>query len=885
MQVSVHRSSASRPTRRVPIVAACLAFGFVLLVTLDQADADKAAAEILPVDVIQRGKAIYMESCADCHGQRGEGTDDAYPDPLVGDDSIGQLASIVSDTMPEGEPELCEGEDAAAVAAYMHEAFYSEAARIRNRPPRFVLQRLTANQLRQSISDLYATFEGVPGQLESHGVKGLYFDASRWKKEALRFERIDPFIDFDFGKESPANSIGSKEFYILWEGGLKVDHTGLYEIVVRSSLSMTMDFGRDKRKLIDNHVQSGDKTEFRRTLYLTAGRVYPFQIEFIQRKRKTEQPPARIQLAWVPPGGVEETIPSRNLFSDWTPPAFSLQTELPPDDRSYGYERGIAVSRQWDEATTSAAIEFAQVVHEELWPGYRRKHRKAEGSDREKLQDMLGQIVARAFRGPMTDEIRQRYVVDPMKETPNDADAIKQVLLLSLKSPRFLYPDLDFEQVPARRAVNRMALVVRDSLPTTDWLIKDAEKEQVYHEGTVRAYAESLTKDPRAEAKRREFLRFWLNLNQLHDNAKNQEKFEGFDADVIAHLHRSMDWMIDDLARNKETRFADLFTLPAAYTSPVLAEFYGDSWQPKPSDVADPPAIKGHVIKVHEIKEENQKGKDGNKKKKNEDKDKEPASDNGNPDETPEPKVALPENSADFVGLIQDQPLHQTLSVGNDGRHGVLNHPFLMSGLSYFETTSPIHRGVFLIRSMLGRTLRPPNAAFSPLSPDLHPDLTTRQRVELQTSPDSCQVCHAKINALGFTLENYDPTGRYREKDNGQPVDSSGGYDTRDGQRVTLRDSAELADYLAHSDDSIRGFVNKAFQYYTKQPPAAYGADTLDRLVTKFADSDYRIHDLLLEIVTVDAMDRIRRTEELNPPVQPVSKTKSRPKDEPTSES
>ena len=104
---------------------------------------------------------------------------------------------------------------------------------------------------------------------------------------------------------------------------------------------------------------------------------------------------------------------------------------------------------------------------------------------------------------------------------------IKQVLLLALKSPRFVYPDLDFEQSPARRAVNRMALVARDSLPTTQWLIDDAQKEQVYDEGTVRAYAESMAKDPRAEAKRREFLRSWLNLDQLHDNAKNQEEIRG----------------------------------------------------------------------------------------------------------------------------------------------------------------------------------------------------------------------------------------------------------------------------------------------------------------------------------------------------------------------
>ncbi len=64
-------------------------------------------------------------------------------------------------------------------------------------------------------------------------------------------------------------------------------------------------------------------------------------------------------------------------------------------------------------------------------------------------------------------------------------------------------------------------------------------------------------------------------------------------------------------------------------------------------------------------------------------------------------------------------------------RAGVLTHPYLMATFAYTATSSPIHRGVFLSRSVLGRTLQPPPEAFTPLPPDLHPRLTTRERVEL----------------------------------------------------------------------------------------------------------------------------------------------------------
>ena len=80
--------------------------------------------------------------------------------------------------------------------------------------------------------------------------------------------------------------------------------------------------------------------------------------------------------------------------------------------------------------------------------------------------------------------------------------------------------------------------------------------------------------------------------------------------------------------------------------------------------------------------------------------------------------------------------------------------------LSYADSTSPIHRGVFLARSILGNVLKPPVNAIAPLSAHIHPDLTTRERVALQTKASACQTCHAMINPLGFALEEYDAIGR-----------------------------------------------------------------------------------------------------------------------------
>jgi len=78
------------------------------------------------------GEQIYRQQCATCHGTSGEGTDDHYPLPLVGNRSVARLARLIAKTMPEDAPGECVGEDAEKVAAFIYEAFYSKAAQARN---------------------------------------------------------------------------------------------------------------------------------------------------------------------------------------------------------------------------------------------------------------------------------------------------------------------------------------------------------------------------------------------------------------------------------------------------------------------------------------------------------------------------------------------------------------------------------------------------------------------------------------------------------------------------------------------------------------------------------------------------------------------------------
>ena len=79
------------------------------------------------------GAQIYRQRCDSCHGPSGEGTDDHYPRPLIGERSVAGLAKLIAKTMPEDAPGDCVGEDADKVAAYIYESFYSKTAQAHNK--------------------------------------------------------------------------------------------------------------------------------------------------------------------------------------------------------------------------------------------------------------------------------------------------------------------------------------------------------------------------------------------------------------------------------------------------------------------------------------------------------------------------------------------------------------------------------------------------------------------------------------------------------------------------------------------------------------------------------------------------------------------------------
>lgn len=213
------------------------------------------------------------------------------------------------------------------------------------------------------------------------------------------------------------------------------------------------------------------------------------------------------------------------------------------------------------------------------------------------------------------------------------------------------------------------------------------------------------------------------------------------------------------------------------------------------------------------------------------------------------------------VNLPADAPF-EPVPLDSLERAGVLTQPYVMASFAYVDTTSPIHRGVLIARNMLGRMLRPPPEAFTPLPAEKHPKLTTRQRVALQTQPAACQGCHGMINPLGFSLERFDAIGKLRNRENGLAIDVAGSYQGRDGKPNKFFGARGLGRFLAGSEEAHSAFVEKLFQNMVKQPVRAYGTNALPSLEQSFAANEFSIRKQLVEIMAASALGAMRPVDE-----------------------
>ncbi len=163
-----------------------------------------------------------------------------------------------------------------------------------------------------------------------------------------------------------------------------------------------------------------------------------------------------------------------------------------------------------------------------------------------------------------------------------------------------------------------------------------------------------------------------------------------------------------------------------------------------------------------------------------------------------------------IAGVTGSEMRRVPLTDGHRG--GILAMGAFLTKKSAPLRTSPVKRGVWVYEQILGQKLGEPPPNVPLLSDDEKNEagMTIAQQLAAHRDNPACRDCHAKFDALGIALENFDPIGRWRTDIEGAPVDATGGL----AGGKTLTGFADLrAHVIAEKDEFVAAFCRKLLSY------------------------------------------------------------------------
>jgi mono/diheme cytochrome c family protein len=183
-------------------------------------------------------------------------------------------------------------------------------------------------------------------------------------------------------------------------------------------------------------------------------------------------------------------------------------------------------------------------------------------------------------------------------------------------------------------------------------------------------------------------------------------------------------------------------------------------------------------------------------------------------------------------------------------RGGVLTLGSVLTVTSTPTRTAPVLRGKWILEQILGTPPPPPPPDVPPLGEQNAVDQSASLRVRLEEhrSRAECAGCHAKMDPLGFALENFDAVGRWRDQDGKFPIDASGAL----AGGKTFNGARELKTLLKGDKRFIRGFAEKMTIYALGRGLDSFDRCAVDEIVTKMSAQNNRFSALINAIVTSD---------------------------------
>ncbi len=179
------------------------------------------------------------------------------------------------------------------------------------------------------------------------------------------------------------------------------------------------------------------------------------------------------------------------------------------------------------------------------------------------------------------------------------------------------------------------------------------------------------------------------------------------------------------------------------------------------------------------------------------------------------------------------------VTLTDENRFGLLGKASVLSVTSYTTRTSPTIRGKWLLENILAAPMPapPPNVPALEASNKDNKPLTVREMLEMHRANPACASCHARMDPLGLSLENFDAIGQWRTTDAGKPINASGVL--LDGTKVDGVAALRSA-LFAQKQQFVRAVTEKLLTYALGRGLEYYDAPAVRGIVRDAAADDYR---------------------------------------------
>ncbi len=426
--------------------------------------------------------------------------------------------------------------------------------------------------------------------------------------------------------------------------------------------------------------------------------------------------------------------------------------------------------------------------------------------DSERVRPVIEWFLTRAFRRPPTpaEVVRYETVWRAAQEAGDGkfVAGLKQFVEVALVSPKFLFRvELDNRPTAAEpqsldefQLASRLSYFLWSTLP-------DDELLDLAAEGRLSAEMEQqvrrMLKDPRSAEMVRNFGMQWLQLQRLSTFQPDSKLFPNFDDGLRKAMLRETELFLTEIFQ-EDRSILELIDADFTYLNRPLARHYG---------------LGDDVFR--------NRGEQGGRRG------------GGRGGGAEFFRVQLPDRN----------------------RGGLLTQASILTATSNPTRTSPVKRGKWVLEQILGTPPPPPPPDVPELDDQHQLSGTLRERMEQHRANPACASCHQQMDALGFAFENFDATGRFRDKDNNEVIDPSGTLP--DGR--SFAGAGELKTILSDRKELVaRNLTEKLMTYALGRGLEFYDERAVRKALAEIAHEEYRFSSVVIAIVKSDPF-RLRR--------------------------